>query len=139
MWLDTVPELDLLWKYLVTAQFGRHGIEIKIGSLAGVGSTPWVVISRGVESYVTGFSFGYTESMNVDASTLGTGQPPAFQRWQTQRNTASSSKKEKDELSSCMPISKKMAQVLRHFPKHRDEDEAVPWGSIEDTFRRISR
>ena len=105
--MDTVPELDLLWKYLVTAQFGRHGIEINIGSLVGVGSTSSVVISRGVERYVTEFSFGYTESMNFDASTLGTGQPLAFLRWQTQRNTASSNKKEKDELSSCLPISDK--------------------------------
>ena len=106
-------------------------IEIKIDSLAGVGSTSRVVISRGVESYVTEFSFGYTESMNVDASTLGTGQPPAFLRWQTQRNTASSNKKEKDALSSCLPISKKMAQLLRHFAKHREEDEAVPWRELK--------
>ena len=77
-WLDTVPELDLLWKYLVTAQFGRHGIEMNIGSLAGVGSTSSVVISRGVERYVTEFSFGDTEAMYVDTSTLGTGQLAAF-------------------------------------------------------------
>ena len=98
---------------MVTAQFGRHGIEINIDSLAGDGLTSWVVISRGVESYVTEFSFGYTESLNVDASTLVTEQTPAFLRWQTQRNTASSNKKEKDELSSCLPITEKMAPVLR--------------------------
>ena len=113
-------------KYLVTAQFGRHGIEMNIGSLAGVGSTSSVVISRGVERYVTEFSFGDTEAMNVDTSTLGTGQLAAFLPWQTQRNAASSNNKEKGELSSCLPITEKMAQVLRHSPKHSEEDEAVP-------------
>ena len=38
---------------LVTNQFDRYGVEIKIDSLANDGSQSWVVISRGVERYVT--------------------------------------------------------------------------------------
>ena len=135
---------------LIKVQFGRYGIEIKIDSLAGDGSKSWVVISRGVERFVTELSPDCTEPMNVDTTTLGPGQPDAFLSWQAQRTTTS---KEKDEhipinqrnwghifgvdkvLSSCFPISKKMSQLLRHFQRHREEDGAVPWRQLMKHFQ----
>ena len=132
---------------LVTVHYGRYGIAINADSLAKCASEPWVVISRGVEGYVTELSLDCTEPMYVDTSALDTGKRVAFIPWKVQR-CASSPSREDDVcipidhrkwefirsvvkvIKVCYPISKRMTALLRHFPYLREQDGAVPWGKI---------
>ena len=61
---------------LATTQYGRFGIEVKIGSLTkNDGSISWAVISRGVGRYVTELSMVCTELRYVERITLTMGRP----------------------------------------------------------------
>ena len=119
------PVLDVL----VTAHFGRYGSEVNIDALARDGSTSWVVI------ICNGALDGMQEPMYVDSVTFGTGKPVACMQRRAKSSSLFSGKNQHilieqrnwehipgvdRVLSHCLPISRRMIFLLRHFPKLRD-------------------
>ena len=65
-------------RVLATEHFGRYGIETKIDSVMDDETQSCVVISRGVEKYVTELAWDHSEPMHCDEMSRGTGRPVAF-------------------------------------------------------------
>ena len=122
-------------------------MEIKIDASAKDGSRSWVVISWGVERYVTELSLDCTDTMHVDADTLSTGKPVAFLPWKGQQGASSSSQKEEAHtpkhqrkweyipsadkvMDTCRLVSKRMEGILRHAPIFRVQDAAFSWEKL---------
>ena len=57
---------------LVTKHFDRYGFEIKIDSMMNDGTQSWVVISRGVEKYVTEGALDHTQPKHCNERSGGT-------------------------------------------------------------------
>ena len=62
--------LDVKSNFEVTLQCGRCSIEIKINSVQIENTVSWVVIRRGLDSYVTPLSEGNTNSTGASSSTV---------------------------------------------------------------------
>ena len=68
-WIRGNTEIGPALEVTVTYHRGRYGIEIRIDSMQNDGSQSWVVISRGMNKYVTRMPEGIEESPdNVEAN-----------------------------------------------------------------------
>ena len=71
---EATPKLARYWKSWSQNNFDRYGIEIMIDSMKKDGTQSLMVISRGVDKYVTELAVDHTKSVRCDEASSSTGK-----------------------------------------------------------------
>ena len=144
-------KIDPVLETLATLHVGRNGIEIKTHSMMNDGTEHWVVISRGIERYVTELTLDQHQPMRVDRIAVSIGRFVTFIPWKKQSQASSSfspmyAPVPIDEITHgvrmvddlCYPVWKFVARIQRHYSELRELDGAIAWRKLLSRFKRAN-